>query len=137
MRGDDKSSDELFSYVSIENRVRAKHPLRLIREVVSKALDGLSAAFDAIHPQNGRPSIPPERLLRALLLQVFYSIRSERQLMEQMEFNLLYVWFIRLNPGERVWDASVFAKNRDHLLTWNIVVNCWRRLCAIRVSNVF
>jgi transposase len=116
MRGDDRSNGQLFSYVSIEERVHEKHPLRLIREVVNAALGDLSGEFDAIYARDGRPSIPPERLLRALLLQAFYSIRSERLLMEQMEFNTLYKWFVGLDPDEPVWDASVFAKNRDRLL---------------------
>ena len=120
MRGDDRRSDQLFSYVSIEDRVHAKHPLRLIREVVNDVLSSLSRDFDGVYAADGRPSIPPERLLRALLLQAFYSIRSERQLMEQMEFNLLYRWFVGLSPDERVWDASVFAKNRDRLLEADI-----------------
>lgn len=116
MRGEDRANGQLFSYVSIEERIRPKHPLRLIREVVNEALGGLSAEFEALYAEAGRPSIPPERLLRALLLQAFYSIRSERLLMEQMEFNTLYKWFVGLNPDEPVWDASVFAKNRDRLL---------------------
>ena len=116
MRGEDRSNGELFSYVSIEERIHAKHPLRLIREVVNEALCSMSGEFDALYARDGRPSIPPERLLRALLLQSFYSIRSERLLMEQMEFNTLYRWFVGLSPDEAVWDASVFAKNRDRLL---------------------
>ena len=120
MRGSDKTSGELFSYVSIEDRIHAEHPLRLIREVVNDALCGLSGDLDEIYAHNGRPSIPPECLLRALLLQAFYSIRSERQLMEQMEFNLLYRWFVGLSPDGRVWDTSVFAKNRDRLLDGDI-----------------
>lgn len=120
MRGTDKGQDQLFSYISIEDRIHAKHPLRLIREVVNDALDGLSADFDSMYAREGRPSIPPERLLRALLLQAFYSIRSERLLMEQMEFNLLYKWFVGLNPDDPVWDATVFTKNRDRLLTTEV-----------------
>jgi len=120
MRGDDKTKLELFSYVSIEDRIHAKHPLRLIRDVVNDALGALSGDFDAMYAREGRPSIPPERLLRALLLQAFYSIRSERLLMEQMEFNLLYKWFVGLNPDEPVWDATVFTKNRDRLLTTDV-----------------
>ena len=116
MRGDDDTKLELFSYVSIEEKIHGKHPLRLMRAVVNDALRALSADFDAMYARDGRPSIPPERLLRALLLQAFYSIRSERQLMEQMEFNLLYKWFVGLNPDDPVWDASTFAKNRDRLL---------------------
>ena len=116
MRGEDRSDGQLFSYVSVEDRIHAKHPLRLIREVVNEALASMSVAFDGLYAADGRPSIPPERLLRALLLQSFYSIRSERLLMEQMEFNMLYRWFVGLGPDEPVWDASVFAKNRDRLL---------------------
>ncbi|MGH3054054.1 MAG: IS5 family transposase [Gaiellaceae bacterium] len=116
MRGEDRSNGQLFSYVSIEDRIHEKHPLRLIREVVNEALASMSREFDAVYADDGRPSIPPERLLRALLLQAFYSIRSERLLMEQMEFNTLYRWFVGLDPDAPVWDASVFAKNRDRLL---------------------
>jgi len=116
MRGEDTGNTQLFSYVSIEDRIHAKHPLRLIREVVNDALASMSADFDRLYAAQGRPSIPPERLLRALLLQAFYSVRSERLLMEQMEFNTLYKWFVGLNPDDRVWDASSFAKNRDRLL---------------------
>lgn len=120
MRGDDGENTQLFSYVSVESRIHAKHPLRLIREVVNDALALMSSDFEAIYARAGRPSIPPERLLRALLLQAFYSIRSERLLMEQMEFNMLYKWFVGLNPDDKVWDASTFAKNRDRLLEADI-----------------
>lgn len=116
MRGSDDQSDQLFSYVSIEDKIHEKHPLRLIRGVVNDCLSGMSAEFDALYAHDGRPSIAPERLIRSFLLQAFYSIRSERQLMEQMQFNLLYRWFVGLSPDERVWDASVFSKNRDRLL---------------------
>jgi len=116
MRGTDEKTTQLFSYIDIESRIHAKHPLRLIREVVSDALLTLSPEFERLYAREGRPSIPPEQLLRALLLQAFYSIRSERLLMEQMAFNSLYKWFVGLNPDDRVWDASVFAKNRDRLL---------------------
>lgn len=120
MRGGDSENGQLFSYVSIEDRIHAKHPLRLIREVVNEALASMNAEFDALYAHDGRPSIPPERLIRALLLQAFYSIRSERQLMEQMAFNTLYKWFVGLNPDDRVWDASTFSKNRDRLLEADI-----------------
>lgn len=120
MRGSDQGTVELFSYVSIEERVPERHPLRLIREVVNDCLGAMSAEFARIYADGGRPSIPPERLIRALLLQAFYSIRSERQLMEQMAFNLLYRWFVGLGPDERVWDASTFSKNRDRLLEADI-----------------
>jgi len=116
MRGEDRKGEQLFSYVSVESKVHEKHPLRLIRDVVNEALEGMSAEFDKMYAEEGRPSIAPEKLLRALLLQAFYGIRSERQLMEQLEYNTLYKWFVGLNPDERVWDASTFAKNRDRLL---------------------
>lgn len=116
MRGTDRQSGSLFSYVDLDVRVPAKHPLRLIRTIVNEVLGTLSADFEALYSPTGRPSIPPEQLLRALLLQAFYSIRSERQLMEQMEFNMLFRWFVGLGLDDRVWDASTFCHNRDRLL---------------------
>ena len=116
MRGDDVKSGSLFSYVDIDDRVPKNHPLRLIRTIVNDVLAGLSADFSLIYSGMGRPSIAPEKLLRALLLQAFYSIRSERQLMEQLDFNLLYRWFVGLGIDDGVWDASSFCKNRDRLL---------------------
>lgn len=116
MRGEDGSSGSLFSYVDLEARVPAKHPLRLIRRIVNDVLISLSSDFEALYSHTGRPSIPPEQLLRALLLQAFYSIRSERQLMEQLEFNLLFRWFVGLGIDDAVWDASTFCHNRDRLL---------------------
>ena len=116
MRGDDWKSGSFFSYVDLEDRVPAKHPLRVIRGIVNDVLDGMSLDFEALYSHTGRPSIPPEKLLRALLLQAFYSIRSERQLLEQLDFNLLFRWFVGLGLDDAVWDASSFAKNRDRLL---------------------
>jgi transposase len=120
MRGTDKRSGELFSYVDLEQRVRMDHPLRVIREVVSTALAALSGDFAGLYSGMGRPSIPPEMLLRAMLLQAFYSIRSERQLMERLEFDLLFRWFVGLGVDEPVWDHSSFSKNRDRLLDGDI-----------------
>src|SRR5918992_2435509 len=120
MRGTDKRSGELFSYVDLEQRVRTDHPLRVIREVVSTALAALSGDLAGLYSGMGRPSIPPEMLLRALLLQAFYSIRSERQLMERLEFDLLFRWFVGLGVDEPVWDHSSFSKNRDRLLDGDI-----------------
>ena len=120
MRGEDRRSEQLFSYVGLEARIAADHPLRQIRELVDAALQSLSRAFDRLYASDGRPSIPPERLLRALLLQAFYTVRSERQLMEQLDYNLLFRWFVGLSPDERVWDATVFCKNRDRLLDGDI-----------------
>jgi transposase len=116
MRGSDARSGELFSYVDLEERVPAKHPLRVIRRIVNDVLALLDAEFAALYAAGGRPSIAPERLLRALLLQVFYTIRSERQLMEQLHYNLLYRWFVGLGVDDPVWVPTVFTKNRDRLL---------------------
>jgi transposase len=120
MRGSDERSDFLFSYVSPEHRVPADHPLRAIRQMTDAALDQLSARFEMIYSDMGRPSIPPEQLLRALVLQVLYSVRSERLLMEQLEYNLLFRWFIGLGMDEPVWNHSTFSKNRDRLLAGDI-----------------
>ena len=120
MRGTDRRSGELFSYVDLEQRVRSDHPLRAIREVVSTALAALSGDFAGLYSGMGRPSIAPEILLRAMLLQAFYSIRSERQLMERLEFDLLFRWFVGLGVDEPVWDHSSFSKNRDRLLDGDI-----------------
>lgn len=117
MRGTDERSGSLFAYVDIEARVPARHPLRRIRELVNGALATLDRTFEALYSADGRPSIPPERLVRASLLQLFYSIRSERQLMERLDFDLLFRWFVGLGVDDEVWDHSVFSKNRDRLLT--------------------
>src|SRR5271156_5471479 len=117
MRGSDERSGSLFSYVVLEARVRADHPLRTIREIANAALTELSQVFEALFPRGmGRPSIPQERLLRAMLLQAFYGVRSERHLMERMEFDLLFRWFVGLGVDDAVWDHSTFSKNRDRLL---------------------
>ena len=116
MRGDRQEEDQLFSYVALEDRVPQDHPLRSMRKFVDPILAELSPRFDAIYSKTGRPSIPPEQLLRALLLQVFYTVRSERMLCEQLEYNLLFRWFVGLGMDGKVWDATVFTKNRDRLL---------------------
>jgi transposase len=116
MRGSDQQSGDLFSYVDIEARVPARHPLRAIRTIVNEVLASLDGEFDKLYADTGRGSIPPERLLRAALLQAFFSIRSERLLMEQLDYNLLYRWFVGLGVDDVVWDHSVFSKNRDRLL---------------------
>jgi transposase len=117
MRGTDEASGSLFSYVDLEERVPAGHPLRTIRRIVNDALASLDAEFDALYTDFGRPSIAPERLIRASLLQMLFSIRSERQLMEQMDYNLLFRWFVGLGVDDPVWVPTVFTKNRDRLLT--------------------
>jgi transposase len=120
MRGDDKICGRLFSYIDLEDRVRADHPLRSIREITNSALAALSGDFAALYCGMGRPSVPPEKLLRAMLLQAFYSVRSERQLMERIEFDLLFRWFVGIGIDDPVWDHSVFTKNRDRLLEGEI-----------------
>jgi transposase len=120
MRGKDSQQSTMFSYVSPERRVPGDHPLRPIRAMVDVALKGLSRSFGHMYPDWGRPSIAPEKLLRALLLQLLYSIRSERLLMEQLEYNLLFRWFVGLNVDEPVWVPTVFSKNRDRLLAGEI-----------------
>lgn len=120
MRGEDQRSAEMFSYVSADKRVPSDHPLRPIRGLVDAVLSDLSPAFAELYSDTGRPSIPPERLLRALLLQAFYTIRSERLLVEQLDYNLLFRWFVGLSMDEAIWDATVFCKNRDRLLDGDI-----------------
>ena len=120
MRGADRQTAKLFSYLSPEALVPPEHPLRRIRPLVNAALERLSAEFDAIYADAGRPSIPPERLLRALLLQAFFSVRSERQLMEQLAYNMMFRWFVGLSMDASVWDVTVFTKNRDRLLQGDI-----------------
>lgn len=120
MRGDQRDEIQLFSYVPLEDRVPEKHPLRAIRGFVEPILVELSPRFDAIYASRGRPSIPPEQLLKALLLQVLYTIRSERMLCEQLQYNLLFRWFVGLGMEGEVWDPSTFSKNRDRLLDGEI-----------------
>src|ERR1700716_1432715 len=120
MRGFDERAGALFSYVDLEKRVDADHPLRAIRSLTNAALSALSRDFAALYSGLGRPSIAPEMLLRAMLLQAFYSVRSERQLMERLEFDLLFRWFVGLGMDDRVWDHSTFSKNRDRLLAGEI-----------------
>ena len=116
MRGADRQQSAMFSYISAERRVPKDHPLRPIRAMADAALERLEPSFDAIYASSGRPSIAPEKLLRALLLQVLYTVRSERMLMEQLDYNFLFRWFVGLNIDDPVWDATVFTKNRERLL---------------------
>jgi len=120
MRGDDPRHEGMFSYITPEARVRPDHPLRPIRRMTDVALAALSPRFDRLYSATGRPSIPPEKLLRALLLQLLYSIRSERLLMEELDYNILYRWFVGLSLDDPVWDATTFTKNRDRLLDGDI-----------------
>ncbi len=120
MRGDDQQSGHLFSYLSPEQRVPADHPLRVVRQMTDEALRQLSPQFEAIYAKTGRPSVPPEQLLRALVLQVLFTVRSERLLVEQLEYNLLFRWFVGLGMDDAVWTPTTFTKNRDRLLAGDI-----------------
>ena len=120
MRGDALEPDAMFSYISPAQRVPPEHPLRVVRRLTDAALARLSPEFEKLYSSIGRPSVPPERLLRASLLQYFYGIRSERLLMEQLDYNLLFRWFVGLNMDDPIWDASTFSKNRERLLEGDV-----------------
>src|SRR5664279_2541336 len=120
MRGDDEQQSGMFSYVTLEQRVPGDHPVRRIRSLVDRALGRMDAELTQLYASKGRPSIAPERLLRAQLLMVLYSIRSERQLMEQLNYNLLFRWFVGLEIDDGVWNHAVFSKNRDRLLNQDL-----------------
>ena len=128
MRGDDRQPDSMFSYVSPEQRVPSDHPLRAIRALVDGVLREMSPDFDRLYARVGRPSVPPERLLRAQLLQVFYSIRSERLLMEQLDYNILFRWFVGMDMDEPIWTPTVFTKNRDRLLNHELARTFFRHV---------
>ncbi len=130
MRGEDRQPDSMFSYVSPEQRVPPDHPLRLIRRLADEALREMSREFDRLYAAVGRPSIPPERLLRAQLLQVFYSIRSERPLIERLDYNILFRWFVGLEMDEPIWAPTVFTKSRDRVLTQDVALSFFRRIIA-------
>ena len=120
MRGDDQQQSGMFSYVSLEERVPQDHPLRAIRKLADEILRAMGKEFDSLYARRGRPSVPPERLLRGVLLQIFYSVRSERMLMEQLNYNLLFRWFVGLEMDEPVWNHAVFSKNRERLLNQEV-----------------
>lgn len=128
MRGEDQQQSGMFSYVSLEERVPQEHPLRAIRKVVDEILRTMAKDFDGMYAQTGRPSVPPERLLRAVLLQIFYTLRSERMLMEQMSYNLLFRWFVGLEMDEPVWNHAVFSKNRERLLNQEVAREFFSRV---------
>ena len=130
MRGDDQNQSEMFSYLTLEHRVPADHPLRAVRKAMDEILGGMNKEFAGMYAQTGRPSVPPERLLRAVLLQIFYSIRSERMRMEQMNYNLLFRWFVGLELDEPVWDHAVFSKNRDRLLNQEVARQFFQQVLA-------
>ena len=130
MRGDDQQQSGMFSYVSLEERIPQDHPLRPIRQTVDEIFRSMNREFDSLYAKTGRPSIPPERLLRALLLQIFYSVRSERMLMEQLEYNLLFRWFVGMEMDEPVWNHAVFSKNRERLLNQEVAQTFFSRVLA-------
>src|SRR5258708_31043322 len=116
MRGEGEKQSAMFSYVTLEQRIPPEHPLRIIRGMTDRALERMDSKFDELYSSTGRPSIAPERLIRGLLLQVLYSVRSERQLIEQLDYNLLFRWFVGLEMDDEVWDVTVFTKNRGRLI---------------------
>jgi transposase len=129
MRGDDAQLQPgMFSYIALEDRIPTSHPLRAVRQLVDVVLAEMSPEFDGLYAEGGRRSIPPERLLRALLLQVFYSIRSERVLIEQLDYNLLFRWFVGLAMDDPVWNHAVFSKNRDRLLNQEMARSFFARI---------
>ena len=136
MRGPDQKQDAIFSYLSPEQRVPADHPLRKIRTLVDQVLKEMSPQLGKLYAEVGRPSIAPERLLRALLLQIFYSVRSERLLMEQLDYNLLFRWFVGMNMDEEVWVPTVFTKNRERLLQHAIAESFFRRVLKLAQAHL-
>ncbi len=131
MRGDEKCSEGMFSYVRLEERIAADHPLRAIRTLVEQVLGKMSGQFTELYSHTGRPSIPPEQLLKATLLQAFFTIRSERQLVEQIDYNILFRWFVGLSMDDQVWDASTFSKNRERLLTTEVAQSFLKTLTGL------
>lgn len=131
MRKPEAKQDVLFSYRSIEDRIPKAHPVRPLKELVDQALDRLNDDFDKLYSKIGRPSIPPEQLIRALLVQVFFSIRSERQLVEQLDYNMMFRWFVGLNPDDPIWDHSTFTKNRDRILEGEICQRFFKEVLEI------
>src|SRR5437764_6948421 len=130
MRGNDLHQSGIFSYVSLEERVPGDHPLRPVRKAVDEIFRSMNHEFDGLYAKTGRPSIPPERLLRGVLLQIFYSVRSERMLMEQLDYNLLFRWFVGMEMDEPVWNHAVFSKNRDRLLNQGVAREFFSRVLA-------
>lgn len=132
MRGTDTQTQiEMYSYIPLETRIPAKHPLRKIREILDSVLEEMDKEFDALYSHTGRPSVPPEMLLKALFLQILYGIRSERLLLEQIDFNFLYRWFVGLKADDKIWDETVFSKNRDRLLKGEIADKLFEKVIAL------
>ena len=136
MRGRDEQQLDVFSYICPEQRVPQDHPLRSLRAMTDEALRGLQPRFNKLYAKTGRPSIAPEKLLRALLLQALYSVRSERLLMEQLDYNLLFRWFVGLNMDDAIWDVTVFTKNRERLLDGDIAEPSSKRCSSRRGSGI-
>lgn len=136
MRGNDTEQASLISYVSLEERIAQDHPLRKVRELVDGVLKSMDGEFTRMYSQVGRPSIPPERLLRALLLQIFYTVRSERSLMEQLDYNLLFRRFVGLKIDEPVWNHAVFSKNRDRLLNEEVAREFFARVNRLAAAHM-
>ena len=136
MRADDIHQDAMFSYLSPEARVPEDHPLRPLRQMVNQALGELSRDFQAMYSREGRPSIPPEKLLRALLLQVLYTLRSERLLMEELDYNLVFRWFVGLNMDDPVWDATVYRKNRERLVKGEVAQAFSKRILKLAAAGL-
>ena len=135
MRGKERRQDTMFSYVSMEDRIPQNHPLRGIRKLVEEVLKALSPQFERMYAEVGRPSIPPEQLLRALLIQALYTIRSERQLVEQLDYNLLFRWFVGLTMDDPVWDVTVYTKNRERLLEADVAAEFFEKVLSIARNN--
>ena len=131
MRGDGKRVGGLFSYVRLEERIAGDHPLRSIRVLVEEVLGAMSARFESLYSHTGRPSIPPEQLLKATLLQAFFTVRSERQLVEQIDYNMLFRWFVGLSMDDAVWDASTFSKNRERLMQADVAQEFLAKLLSL------
>lgn len=131
MRGQDNNQVEMYSYIPLEKRVSQDHPLRKIKELLDSALEKMDKEFDKVYSYTGRPSIPPEMLIRALFLQVIYGIRSEKQILEHLEFNLLYRWFVGLKADDRIWDETVFTKNRERLFSGLVIDELFRNVVLI------
>ena len=130
MRGQQERTGPLFSYISTEDRIPASHPLRQVRRLADQSLDRLNPTFCRLYPEGGRPSIPPQQLLLALLLQAIYGIRSERMLIEQLDYNLLFRWFVGLNPDDPIWHPTSFTKNRDRLFNEELMAKFLELLLA-------
>jgi transposase len=135
MRGNTDKQTEMFSYIPLELRVPKNHPLRGMKKIIDEVLEGMSTIFDGLYSHTGRPSIPPEMLIKSLFLQVLYGIRSEKQILEHIEFNLLYRWFVGLKADDKIWDETVFSKNRDRILGEEVINVLFSKVIAVANKN--